>query len=334
MGRLQRFRARLRGPGAWRLWSGLGLLALLAAYVVWMLTRGGLPEIDLGALLTRLHPADLALATLVYGVNLAIAIGGWALIIGALSGCWRMFEHLRIYCLTSITKRLPGTFWYMLGRVVLYERLGVPRGLTAVASGLELVAIVLSGLLVTLITWPLVLGGQSLNLGVLLGVLAFCAALLNPPLVRALIRRFGRTAGAEPVRYRLVLLWVAVFTVVWCLGGLQLYVIARAVTPLPLAALPAMVGIWAATGVASTIFFSFLPFGLGATELTLAALLSPFVAPAEALFIALVMRAVLTVSEVGYGLLGGLLYLPDLIGRRGPFAPVDLAAPRQDAVES
>ncbi len=331
MARLERFLARFRGPGAWRAWSGMGLLLLLAAYVVYMFTRGGLPELDLRELFTQLRPADLALATLIYGINLLIAIFAWALIMGSLSGYWRVFEHVRIYCITGITRRLPGTFWYMLGRVVLYERLGVARGLTAVASGLEFVAMILGGLLVMLVTWPLMLGAQSLNPAVLLGTLMLCALLLNPPLVRALIRRFGHSAGTPPVRYRQLLLWVAIFALIWAIGGLQLFVVVRAVTPLPLTALPAMMGIWSASGIAATVFFSFLPFGLGATELTLAALLSPFVPPTEALFIAFVMRVVLTFSEIGYGLLGGMLYLPDLIARRGPFTPLPEQESRQDA---
>ena len=334
MARLERLRSRFRGPGAWRAWSGLGLLLLLASYVVYMLTRGGLPELDLRELFTRLRPADLALASLIYGLNLVIAIGVWALIIGSLSGYWRMFEHVRIYCITTITRRLPGTFWYMLGRVVLYERLGVARGLTAVAGGLDFVAMILGGLLVMLLTWPLMLGGQSLNPALLLATLGLCALLLNPPLVRALIRRFGHSSGTPPVRYRQLLLWVAIFALIWAIGGLQLFVVVRAVTPLPLTALPAIIGVWAASGIAATIFFSFLPFGLGATELTLAALLSPFVPPTEALFIAFVMRVVLTLSEIGYGLLGGLLYLPDLIARRGPFAPLIAQGSHQDAAES
>lgn len=334
MALVRRLRERLTGPGAWRTWSGLTLLLLLVAYVAYMLTRGGLPEVDLRELFARIHPADLGLFALVYGANLAIAIGVWGLILGSVSGCRRWFEHLRIYCITTITRRLPGTFWYLLGRVVLYERLGVARGLTAVAGGLEFVAMILAGVLVTLVTWPLVLGGTSLDPRLLLATLAVCALLLNPPLVRYLVRRFGRAGGAAPVRYRQVLLWVGIFALIWAIGGVQLYVIVRAVTPLPLAALPAMIGAWTATGVVATIFFSFLPFGLGATEVTLASLLSPFVPPAEALFIALVMRVMLTLSEIAYGLLGCLLYLPDLAARRGPFAPVERVEPHQEAVES
>lgn len=331
--RLRRFSDRFHGPGAWRAWSGLLLLLLLLAYLVYVV-RTAPPAIELRALLARLSPGDLATAALLYGLVLAVAILGWSLIIGTLSACWSVFEHTRIYTVTAVTRRLPGTFWYMLGRVVLYERLGVPRGLTALASGLEFVAMVLGGTLVALLTWPLVLGGQTLNPLLVLLPLLIAALLLNPPLVRSLVRRFGRSAGAPAVRYRQVLLWIGVFALTWYIGGVLLFVVTRAVTPLPLSRLPAIVGVWAVAGVAATLFFSFLPFGLGATELTLAALLTPFVPTGEALFIALVMRVILTACELGYGLLGGLLYLPDLLARRGPFAAQIEQAAHQDAAES
>jgi uncharacterized membrane protein YbhN (UPF0104 family) len=331
--RVRRAAARFRGPGAWRAWGGLMLLLLLVAYLIYIFTRSGLPEIDVRALLAEITLRDLALAALLYGITLVFAVVGWALIMGTLSGYRGMFEHARIYILTSVTRRLPGTFWYMLGRVVLYERLGIARGLTAVASGLEFAAMVLGGLLVTLLSWPLVFGAQNLNPAVLLIPLLACAVLLNPPLVRALIRRFGRAAGTPPVRYRQMLLWVAVYAVIWCVGGVLLFVLVRAVAPVPLSTLPVIIGVWATAGVAAVLFFSFLPFGLGAAEVTTAALLSPFVAPDEALFVALALRVILTICELGYGLLGGLLYLPDLLARRGPFAPPPELDPHQEAVQ-
>lgn len=332
MNRLRRLAVRFRGPGAWRAWTGLGLLLLLAAYLGYILARNGAPEMDLRALLARITPGDVALVALIYGLTLVIAVLAWGLIIGSLSGYWGWMEHARIYVFTSLTRRLPGpgTFWHTLGRVVLYERLGVPRGLTAVAGGLEFVALVLGGVLVALLTWPLVFGGQGLSPVLLLIPLLACAVLLNPPLVRALIRRVGRAAGTPPVRYRQLMLWVGIFALIWCVGGLLLFVLVRAVAPIPLSLLPAIIGVWATAGVASTLFFSFLPFGLGATEVTLTALLSPFVAPGEAFFIALALRVILTFCELGYGLLGGLLYLPDLIAHRGPFAPPPEPEARQE----
>lgn len=315
----QRLRGRLRGPGAWRLWAGLFLALALAAYTAYKLLFTEQPAFNLGELLARIAPADLALAFAVYTVALLIAITGWSVILGTMSGFWRPFDHFRIYTLTAITRRLPGTFWYVLGRMAMYERLGVPRTITALVGGFEFATNVIGGVLVALLAWPLMLNAGQVDPRWLLLPLGLCLLLLNPPLVRWMIRRLSPQHAAPPVRYRHILLWVLIFALVWCAGGVLLFVLIRAVTPLPLDRLPAVIGAWATLGVASTLFFSFLPFGLGATELTLAALLGPLLPATEALFVALLMRAVLTVFELGYAALGGLLSLGDL--RPGGEAP-------------
>lgn len=319
--RIGRAAARFRGPGAWRAWGGLLLLLLLLAYLVYVFTRTDLADFDLGNLLRRIRPGDIALVAVLYGLTLALAIGCWALIIGRIAGCHRFFEHARSYLLTSVTRRLPGSFWHMLGRMVLYERLGVARGLSAVASGLEYLAMVLGGVLIALLAWPLVFTGQARSPITLLIPLLVCALALNPPLVRWLIRRFDRTGGVASVRYRQLMLWVLIYALIWCVGGLLLFVLVRAVAPISFGALPVVVGIWATAGVAATVVFNFLPFGLGATEITMTALLSGLIAPEEAFFVAVAVRVLLTLCELAYGMLGALMYLPDLLARRGPFAP-------------
>lgn len=319
---LRRFRARLRGPGAWRLWAGMFLALALAAYTAYKLIFTEQPEFDLRELLARITPGDLAAALAVYSLALLIAIAGWAVILGTMSGFWRPFDHARIYMLTAITRRLPGTFWYVLGRMVMYERLGVPRAITALAGGFEFATNVIGGVLVALLAWPLMLNASQVDPRWLLVPLALGVLLLNPPLVRWMVRRLSPQHVAPPVRYRHLVAWVLIFALVWCVGGALLFVLIRAVTPLPLSQLPAVIGAWATLGVASTLFFSFLPFGLGATELTLAALLGPLLPAAEALFVAVLMRALLTAFELGYAVLGGLLSLGDLRPiDMGPAAP-------------
>jgi hypothetical protein len=316
-----RVRAKLTGPGRWRTWLGLTLLVALLSYALFAILWRELPSMNLRELFSRVGPGDILLALLVYSVDLALAIAGWALILGMLGGFWRPLDHLRIYTLTAMTRRLPGTFWYIIGRVVLYERLGVARAVTAVAGGFEFAATVLGGLLVAIITWPLVLSAQGVSIVWLLLALALCAALLNPPTVRWAVRRLSPDHHTPAVRYRHLLGWVLVYAAVWAVGGLLLHVIVNAVHPLPLAQLPAMMGVWAVNGVVAMLLFSFVPFGLGVTELTLATLLSPFISADEALFVALLMRALVTLCELGYGLLGAALSLPDLSRRPPPDDP-------------
>lgn len=307
--------SRFRGPQAWRTWLGLGFVLAITLYAFYRLFQYDLRAIDVGELLSRLSFGDIALAAAVYVVALALAIFGWGLILGTLSGGWAWFDHIRIYCVTQGTRRLPGTYWYVLGRVVMYEQLGVGRGATALAGGLELAATCIGGLLVMFVTWPLVLGARSLNPLWFILATAVLAALLNPPAVRWMVRKLSPRSPA--VRYRHILLWSLISTLVWALGGLILYLLAAAVEPgLTPALLPAIVGVWATAGVASTTLFSFLPFGLGATELTIAALMGGMLPPAEALFVAFAMRALLTVCELLSGVVGLLLCLPGLLRRR------------------
>jgi uncharacterized membrane protein YbhN (UPF0104 family) len=308
--------ARLRGPGAWRAWLGLVVLGALTAYALYRLFQYDLRSIDVGELLSRIALLDIGLASAVYVAALALAVVGWGLILGTLSGYWAWLDHARIYCATQATRRLPGTYWYVLGRVVMYERLGVARGVTALAGGLELASTCIGGLVLLLLTWPLVLGVRNFNPAWFVLGLAVLIALLNPPAVRWMVRKLSPHSPA--VRYRHILLWSLVHTLVWALGGAILYVLAAAVDPsITPAALPAIVGVWVTTGIASITLFSFLPFGFGATEVTIASLLGGLLPPAEAIFVAFAMRALLTICELLFGLGGLLVWLPDLRRRGG-----------------
>jgi hypothetical protein len=314
MSRLRtRISRRLRGPGAWRTWIGLALLAALTGYAFYAILWNELPSLNLAELFARLSPAAVGRAVLVYTLDLILAVFGWFMIIGSLSGYWRVLDHTRIYLLTSVTRRLPGTFWYILGRVVLYERLGVTRGVTALAGGLEFATTVMAGLVVALATWPLILAGADFNpLWLLMSLLAGIV-LLNPPAIRAILRRLAPQHAAG-VRYRHLLGWVLIYMLVWIVGGGLLFVLADAVYPLPLSALPGIIGVWALAGVASFVLFSFVPFGLGVNELTLTVLLGPFVPAGEAFFVALLMRALVTICELVFALIGAVLSLPFFTG--------------------
>jgi hypothetical protein len=281
----------------------MALLTALTGYAFYASLWKELPNLNIAELLSRLNLNDILIAFTVYSIDLVLAIIAWIVIIGMMSGYWRVLPHTGIYLLTNITRRLPGTFWYVVGRLVLYERVGIPRSTTVLASGMEFAATVVAGLVVALTAWPLVL--STTNIAPYWFLLPLCAgiALLSPPPVRALMRRFAPEHAAN-IRYRHLLTWVLLYVVVWIGGGVILFVLVNAVQPQPLSALPAIVGVWAAAGVAAILLFSFVPFGLGVTEITLATLLSPFLSTTEALFVALVLRVLATLAELFYGLIG------------------------------
>jgi glycosyltransferase 2 family protein len=284
----------------------------LSIYALYSLLRKDMPGINLEQLIDRIGIGMFLVAGLVYAGDLALAIIGWGWIVGTLGEIWDWPQHFRIYCITSVTRRLPGTMWYMLGRIVMYERLRVARSITAIAGGVEFATTILGGLLVAIITWPIALSGRQINplwfvAGLLLGGL-----LLNPSILRALIRRVSPQSAPLDLRYRHLFGWMLLYAFVWCGGGGILYVLTNTIHPLPLTMLATLIGIWATSGLVS-LLFSFIPFGLGIQELALSALLTPYVGGPEAIVIALLMRGVLTINEVLWAVIAGLLGLTGLV---------------------
>ncbi|NJN15795.1 MAG: hypothetical protein HC822_05655 [Oscillochloris sp.] len=317
---------RLRGRGAWRTWLGMALLIALVIFAFVRIIWRELPAMNLAELFSRLSAADIGTAVAVYTLDLALAILGWSLIMGRLSDIKRPLTHARIYCTTAITRRLPGTFWYVLGRVVLYERLGVPRAITAFAGGVEFAVQILGALVVALATWPLLFSTQTLNPLWLAAPLLILGGLLNPPVIRLLLRKLSPNTDISAIRYRDLLLWVGTLALTWAVGGWLLFVVASAITPLPLSSLPGIIGVWATAGAVSILLFSFVPFGLAVNDLTLATMLSAFIPGGEALFIALMMRGLLVLCELAFGALGLIVSLPDLTNPPTPPDPTHSTA--------
>jgi hypothetical protein len=291
---------------------GTLVIGALSVYALYSLFRKDMPGVSLEQMIDRIGVGMFVVAGLVYAGDLALAIVGWGWIIGTLSALWDWPQHIRIYCITAVTRRLPGTMWYMLGRIVMYERLRVARSITAIAGGVEFAATILGGLLVAIITWPIALSGRQINpLWFVAGLLLGCL-LLNPAIMRAVVRRVSPQSAPLDLRYRHLFGWMLLYAVVWCGGGGILYVLTNTIHPLPLTILPTLIGIWATSGLVS-LLFSFVPFGLGIQELALSALLGPYVGGPEAIVIALLMRGVLTINEVLWAVIAGLLGLTRLL---------------------
>ncbi|MBC8163218.1 MAG: flippase-like domain-containing protein [Roseiflexaceae bacterium] len=303
-----------RGRALWGASLGMLLVSGLALFALYAMFRSGGESLDLQALLARISPQVLLLTSLTYALAMLLSVIGWGWMMGSLGGVWSWGEHAKIYCITTFTRRLPGAIWYMLGRVVLYERIGVKKGLTLLVGGLELGILIASGMLLALVTWPFLMRQTQSPLWFVAGLIG-CAALLNPPVLRALIRRISRQHAAANISYRLLLGWLLLYTVIWCGNGIILYLLADAVHPLGGGELPAVLGIAAATGVIAFVF-SFVPFGLGVQELTISVLLSPLIGGPEAVVVALLIRGILTLNEFGWALLGTVFGLGSLLRPR------------------
>jgi uncharacterized membrane protein YbhN (UPF0104 family) len=261
----------------------------------------------------------LGLAFVLYPLGFAPVIWTWHLLMARTGGCAHWGTNVRLYSLSCLPKRIPGSVWYIASRVVLYRDQGIDSALTLTATAMETTWLVLAGLSVYLISLSLGPVGEAVQAdGRLIGVAGVCfvLALASPlwaPLllrgIRWLLGRMGVSVSAE-LRAQDVLLFLGMSIVAWVGGGVVLYVLANAVTPLSLAQLPALVGAWGAAGAVS-LSAGLLVSGMGLREVTLTVLLTNLMPLPVAVAISLLFRVLLTVGEFVWALifaaLGGLV---------------------------
>lgn len=249
----------------------------------------------------ELRYGPLVASFLVYTFDLGLAVIGWHNII-------RHFDHgtdlrlnAKIWCVTNPGRRLPGFLWHVVGRVYFYEREGVPISVTSVASGVELVVIVVAGLITALCALPfasdlpLEVGPWPLVAGLVLGLI-----FVHPRSMTFILVKL-RQSPPLGLRYRNTLAWLLIYAGVWAVGGVMLYTVINAVSSVGVRLLPGLIAAWTLSGVASALA-TFSPSGLGIKEVTLALLLTPYVPTAVGAVIALLMRLMLTVYEVMWGM--------------------------------
>jgi len=247
--------------------------------------------------------AYVALSFILYSLALGVAIRGWGSIMERLGGPSSFRNNARIYCLSSLARRLPGTIWFIAGRVYWYEKEGVAKSITSAGVLWEMILMILSGLLVYLSSLPLCPDLYSegtsflLLLSIPLGIAVIHPTALGIGL-NFLLRKLGRRQVLiSKVSHKDTLGWLFLYALVWIMGGMILFLFTSAFHPMSIIHLPALIDIWALSGVTACLIF-FVPAGLGIKEVTLALLLSRYLPLPMATVIVLLLRVWLTLSEL------------------------------------
>lgn len=246
----------------------------------------------------QIRPLPLMASFLLYSFALGLAVTNWGQMINKFSKNLGWMKHFRIYITTNLAQRLPGIFWHVFGRAILYEREGVPKKVVAIVSGMELALLAISGLLVSLLVAPaLLLERVGSPWWLLLGVIG-TLALLHPRALLSIIKRFHVANYEEPfeLQYVILLGWLAKYAIIWLTGGIILFAIINIIYPLSWVYLLQVIGIWSLSGTVAMIS-TFSPSGLGIREITLSLLLSPFIPSGIGVIIALLVRILLTIYE-------------------------------------
>lgn len=206
-----------------------------------------------------------------------------------------------------LARYVPGSVLYVLGRVLLAERAGVPRRITIASIVYEQAVSATSAILVAayfFISHP-DLQGEPLRWAVLL-LIPGAIALLHPrvfgPLADRVLRAFGRESLPAVISLRGVLVLIAFYALNWGVISLGIYCVARSVSMIPIGEI-LTVGSAQAVGYIAALVTLVAPAGLGIRDAAFAwavKVAAPGNSFAIGSLIAIAVRGVLTVVEVLY----------------------------------
>lgn len=297
-------------PTAVRRIGGIGIVGALICvgalgYLVW---RNAASWASLGQSFDSRY---LAVAFVLYTGALLAAALTWHRIVATTAAERDLGRNLRIYVVSALARRLPGSLWGPALRIYWYRRLGGDWRTIGLASVFEAWALTISGAAIAVAGALLFIGpAASLRTWLVLVVILVALGVLFTPRARAMLfaalARLLRTApdaNAPALGSKDLASWVGLEILNWIAGGLMLAAILRALTPYPLAQFPSIIACWAAAGTVGALL-TFVPGGFGIVELALAGLLG-FIVPAPvALAAAIGLRFFVTACEVVWMLIG------------------------------
>jgi hypothetical protein len=280
-------RTKIRGP-FWR-WAGYLLTLAAIAYLVYTLARG---ELQLRELDWENYGAALAGSLGFYLVSLLIQFHLWGRLLSAHRRIgWQDFE---IYSRAVLMRSLPGGAWHWFGRITMYS------GSTEVPTRVVVMGNFLEWALQILVGAAIFLALINIPVAAILGPLALTGAAL------ALGAAWQPAARSWPQRLAESGLWVCLYVVVWLAGAAILYLLIWAASLSGGVGIQDAIYIWTFSGSLSMLII-FLPSSLGIREISLVALLQPFIEPSTALVVALLIRVLFMFADFFWGIIGWMV---------------------------
>jgi len=282
----------------WRRVAGFAFILIAFSFLGYYVAS------NVGALRAQpweVRPGLLLLSLAVHIAGLAWGVAVWQILLRLMGYRVSLGGLMRVWFVSGLGRYIPGKIWQFVGAAHLGNALGIPAGVTvtalAVHAGFFLLAAGLTSIYLLPAASPVV-GGVLTSLRWGAPLLLF---LLHPAVIGGALRLFRRLSGrASEVwtaswRNSFGLLLLA--CIGWALTGVALYLFLLSLTPLPGSALPAVVAINALSFVLGYAVFV-APAGLGAREVSLAALLALFVPAPVAALLAVAARLWTVAAEV------------------------------------
>lgn len=239
-----------------------------------------------------LYWVPLIASFVVYVLVLLLAMFIWHRMVRRILGIddWR--KNSRVYINTLLARRLPGSFWHFLGRAQSYAEDGVPKSVSSVGSAVEFAIFFLSGGVLYIALWPW-LRSDQISTWVFICLIPLGLLILFPQSVVWFTAKVARTPVEITIQRKDLLEWILLDICAWGLGGVLLYLIINSFYTLPQNYVPNTIAAWTLSSMIGMVAV-FTPAGLGVRELTLSALLLPFVIPPYNVIIAIMVRIIIT----------------------------------------
>ncbi len=253
------------------------------------------------------HVGWLVPALVLLPLFFVLSAFGWDLILRSLGHPIGFGQAQVAWGQPLLARYVPGSVLYVLGRVLLSERAGVPRRIAVASIVYEQAISATSAVVVAsyfVINHP-DLEGQPLRWAVLLLIPA-AIVLLHPrvfgPLANRALAAFGREPLPAVVPLRDVIGLIVFYSLNWIVVAFALYFVARSVTYIPFRDV-LLVGSAQAIGYFAALVTLVAPAGLGVRDAAFAWAVKAAVPSrsfAVGSLIAIAARGVMTVGEVIY----------------------------------
>jgi glycosyltransferase 2 family protein len=232
---------------------------------------------------------------------------GWDLLLRFLGNRLNPIRAQVAWGQPMLARYVPGSVLFVLARVVLSERVGVPRRLTLASIVYEqaISAAAATGIASYFLISHPDLQGYAWRWAVLIVVPA-AILVLHPrvfgPLANRVLRAFGREPLPATVPLRGILTMLVYYALTWAVCGVGVFFVARSVHEFPLSEL-ATVGSAQAFGYVAALVTLVAPAGLGIRDAAFAWAVKaalPSQSFAVGAVIAIAVRAAITLAELCY----------------------------------
>lgn len=263
----------------------------------------------------RFSPFWLLLSFFCQAIGVIIAAGVWSRIMKYLGMDITYIKHLEIFTLSAVGRKIPGTIWYAVGRVFLYDRLEQAKSNVVLGLLIEAIVNSLAGLFALIISImispvPLISGLPTWTLTILV-IIFLGFSIISPKLITIFISRakwFSKQIDSEnkpKIGYSTMSFWLFGQTLVVLLGAGVAYFLIKSIDQSPTISFALILGSWGFS-VALGLIATWFPADIGLKNGIMYVALSPLVGGPLAGVFTLSWRIWVSFLEILFGVISAI----------------------------